>query len=259
LTHLPQRNVEVQPEQRGTGIGLLQPLQEIVERDPEATLVSLPSDHYFLNEAAINTGLRKALRLTRTSPQPAILIGFEPDEPDTDLGYIVPGPVRGEDLFAVRRFAEKPTADRVRALLKHGALWNSFIVAAKAAALLSMFERRAPTAVAQVREYRAQQRSRTASAAELARQFAAIPTLDFSEQVIAPRSREFAVLKLLPCGWSDLGTPARLARVVQRHRADIERAPPAPAAMRGQLDLAERIESRESAWDSSASSLRSYP
>ncbi len=259
FAHLPHRNVLVQPEQRGTGIGILEPLLVILERDPDARLVILPSDHYFLDEAAINTGMRKALRLTRTSQEPVILLGFEPDEPDTDLGYIVPGHARGEELFGVRRFTEKPTADRVRALLKHGALWNSFIVAAHAAALLEMFERRSPAVVAQVRDYRARQRSRTVSAADLARQFATIPTLDFSEQIIGPAPRDFGVLRLAPCGWSDLGTPARLARVVQRHRADIERVRPAPASMRGQLDLAERVDSRESAWDSSASSPRSYP
>jgi mannose-1-phosphate guanylyltransferase len=259
FAHLPHRNVLAQPEQRGTGIGILQPLLEILERDPDAALVILPSDHYFLDEATINTGLRKALRLTRTSQEPVILLGFEPDEPDTDLGYIVPGHARSEELFAVRRFTEKPAADRVRTLLKHGALWNSFIVAANAAALLAMFERRVPAVVAQVRDYMARQRSRPASSAQLAEQFAAIPTLDFSEHIIAPAPHDFGVLRLAPCGWSDLGTPARLARVVQRHRADIERAPHAPAAMRGQLDLAERIESRGSAWDSSASSLRSYP
>jgi mannose-1-phosphate guanylyltransferase len=259
FTHLPHRNVLAQPEQRGTGIGILQPLLEILERDPDARLVILPSDHYFLDEAAINTGLRKALRLARTGPKRVILLGFEPDEPDTDLGYIVPGHARGEELFAVRRFSEKPAAERVRRLLKHGALWNSFIVAANAAALLAMFERRVPAVVAQLRDYMARQRSGNVSAAELARQFAALPTLDFSEQIIDPAPRDFDVLRLAPCGWSDLGTPARLARVVQRHRADIERAPCAPVAMRGQLDLAERIESPESAWDSSASSLRSYP
>src|SRR6185436_15409484 len=111
--------------------------------------------------------------------------------------------------------------------------------------LLAMFQRQAPAAVTQMRAYIARQRERTAEALESARLFTAIPTIDFSHQIIASRPRELAVLRLGSCGWSDLGSPTRLHRVLQRHRAAIAHAPAAPPSMRGQLDLAERTLSSE--------------
>ena len=47
--------------------------------------------------------------------------------------------------------------------------------------------------------------------------------------------------------------------LVPKQFCSLGRGPSLFHAMRGQLDLAERIKSRESAWESSASSLRSYP
>lgn len=254
---LPADNILVQPGQRGTGIGILHALLEILHRDPQASLVILPSDHFFRNEAGVAAGLREALEITRIHPERVLLLGFEPDEADPDLGYILPGEAYGQALFSVRAFTEKPGTEAASALLKQGALTNSFIVAANGHALLEIFERQWPEVVAPLRDCLAARSDPARRVGELACLFAAIPSIDFSGQVLANNLRALAVLRVAPCGWSDLGTPARLERVLHRHRAVIESMPPSPAAMRGQLDLVERSDSGEPTRDNSASSLRS--
>src|SRR5260221_7273806 len=50
-------NVIVQPENKGTAPGLLLPLLHIVRRDPNATVVVLPSDHFVRQEDVLARGL----------------------------------------------------------------------------------------------------------------------------------------------------------------------------------------------------------
>src|SRR5512147_1706981 len=53
LKLLPERNVIVQPDNRGTGVGILLPLLRIMMRDPDARVVLLPSDHHVRDEAVL--------------------------------------------------------------------------------------------------------------------------------------------------------------------------------------------------------------
>jgi mannose-1-phosphate guanylyltransferase len=237
---LPADNVLVQPEQRGTGIGILHPLLDVLRRDPAASLAILPSDHYFRDESGIADGLRTAMQLTRKHPGEILLLGFEPEEADPDLGYIVPAAAYDGNLFAVDAFVEKPGADRARGLVREGALCNSFIVASDAHALLALFERHCPAVVERLRQAAGSPRDSDVAREALARLFREIPSIDFSTDVIAKEVGHLRVLRLPPCGWSDLGTPARLERVLLRHGHSIDAAPHAPPAMRGHLDLAAR-------------------
>ena len=47
-------------------------------------------------------------------------------------------------MSTVIRFVEKPRATRAQRLIEGGALWNAFIIAARATALLELFETRIP-------------------------------------------------------------------------------------------------------------------
>jgi mannose-1-phosphate guanylyltransferase len=247
----------VQPEQRGTGIGILHPLLEVLKRDAAASLAVIPADHYFGDEAAIAGGLRDVMKLTRKHPGRIFLLGFEPEDLDADLGYIVPAASQGEDVRGVCRFVEKPDAERVRALVDAGALCNSFILAASGLALLSLFERRCPAVVARLREFVHAPLASGPRYAALTRLFREIPSIDFSEDVMSADVAALRVLRMRACGWSDLGTPARLTRVLRRHRTAIDRRPVAPAGMRGHVDLAMRCGADQREPASMASSLRS--
>jgi mannose-1-phosphate guanylyltransferase len=68
LRMLPRRNVVVQPMNRGTGIGLLLPTLRILERDPEATILILPSDHHVADEGVLQAAMRSALAEVRSHP-----------------------------------------------------------------------------------------------------------------------------------------------------------------------------------------------
>ncbi|HET6471036.1 MAG TPA: NTP transferase domain-containing protein, partial [Pseudomonadales bacterium] len=65
---MPERNVIVQPHNRGTGIGILLPLLHVMARDPEARVVLLPSDHHVCDEGVLARALRSAVLELETRP-----------------------------------------------------------------------------------------------------------------------------------------------------------------------------------------------
>lgn len=138
LRNLLHDNVFVQPANKGTAVGILMPLLHIMLRDPDARIVLLPSDHYVNDELSLAASIQHALEFLRMR-HGIILLGMTPDEPDDELGYIVPGVRDNGRIFRVERFVEKPSiADALR-LMDAGAQWNSFMVAASGRALIELY------------------------------------------------------------------------------------------------------------------------
>ncbi|HEY4369031.1 MAG TPA: hypothetical protein VGN07_17490 [Steroidobacteraceae bacterium] len=46
--------------------------------------------------------------------------------------------------------------------------------------------------------------------------YARLPIIDFSRDLLEPQAQQWRVLEVPPCGWSDLGTPARVADTLRR-------------------------------------------
>jgi mannose-1-phosphate guanylyltransferase len=212
----PASNVIVQPRNRGTANGILLATLRILEKDPLARIVFLPADHYVRNEAALAATLREAAtELTRNGPE-LLLIGIEPEEADTELGYVVPGEETGDNVRAVKRFVEKPDAAVARQLLGAGALWNSFIFAANGPALLGMLRAATPENVERIETALARDARLGARSIALEEAYEDLPALDFSRNVIQGAELALRVMTAPACGWSDLGTPKRVAEALKR-------------------------------------------
>jgi mannose-1-phosphate guanylyltransferase len=232
---IPPQNVISQPRNRGTANGILLPLLHIAHRDSEATLLVLPSDHYVRNEEVLSTSLRTVMAELMRDREHVILLGITPDDPDPELGYVVAEGDLGPDVRAVSEFVEKPSVAAARSLIARGGLWNSFIFAADAQALVRASEARCPDLVGEMRHIvtSAESPVRRAGLAEL---YQRLPELDFSRDILQRSLALLRVTTVPPCGWSDLGTPRRVAETVGRIRAIPERLPAARAATF--LDLA---------------------
>ena len=200
----PAQNIVVQPENRGTAAGLLLPLVEILARDPEALVFVLPSDHYVTNEERIVNAGHVALAELRTSDHVATLLGITPRSADTGYGWIVPGPLRRGASARVTRFIEKPHLEEALSLLEQGALWNSFLMAARGAALAYLAEERVPGLTL------ALQAARRVGGDAIERLYTLLPTRDFSVDVLQGSEDSLRVLAVPECGWTDLGTPERV-------------------------------------------------
>lgn len=212
---IPAENVIRQPLNRGTANGILLPLLKILQRDPDAGLLVLPSDHFVRNEAVLASSLRAAMFSVRRQPDQIVMLGISPDEADPELGYIMAEDAVASNLRSVSEFVEKPSIATARALIARGGVWNSFIFAAHGATLLQAFEERSPDVVEEMRQI-VSSPGQSAQPDELAEFYERAPVLDFSREILQRSPTLLRVLTVPACGWSDLGTPRRVTETLSR-------------------------------------------
>jgi mannose-1-phosphate guanylyltransferase len=207
LSGLPQANVFVQPEDKGTAYGMLLALLKLEEINPRAPVTFLPADHYFRDEAIITRLLRVAGNLASVNTDATYVLGVEPDAPDPELGYILPASPVGERPVGISGFTEKPSPEYAKDLISLGAVWNLFVFVGTVRALLALFEEDHAEAVRRMREALRQSSGRQ-DALDAFYQTAA--PLDFSHDVLEVQATRLQVLRLPHCGWTDLGSAQRV-------------------------------------------------
>lgn len=210
LKNLPSDNIVIQPHNRGTAIGILLPALRIATRDPDARILILPSDHYVTNEEVLKDAMRCALEDIREYPAGVALLGIEANEPDPELGYIVSHASGHPRLRCIHRFIEKPPVNEARRLVSEGALWNSFIVVCRAASLIELLLQCCPDVVRVLRTIKPHDE------AMLRQLYRELPVIDFSRHIATGQEHRLAVMAVPSCGWTDLGTPHRLAQTLAR-------------------------------------------
>lgn len=221
---LPDANLIVQPENRGTLHGILLCVAAIVQRDPTARIVFLPADHHVANEPALRIALQGFGRAINLHADRLLLLGIAPDEPDSELGYIIPGNRLDGEAHDVTCFVEKPDAPRARDLIAGGAVWNSFIFGAHARMLRDLLHAHAPDALAAVS---AALSAGVARDETLALAYRTLPNRDFSRDVLQASSGHLGVMIAPACGWTDLGTPRRVGETLARLQQPTRRRRPA--------------------------------
>ena len=206
LSDLPRANVVVQPENKGTGPGILLPLLHVLRQDPLARVVVLPSDHYVSDEALLREAIVRATAAAEEHRDRVVLLGMTPTGADVEYGWIVPvdadTPVRHVSLFV-----EKPDRARVRTLMSQGAVLNSLILVATGTALLQLYATSAPELS---EEFATWVDGGDDSWARLQGLYRDVPKCDFSRHVLEHSCDRLDVVGVGDCGWSDLGTPTRL-------------------------------------------------
>ncbi|HEY0682534.1 MAG TPA: sugar phosphate nucleotidyltransferase [Steroidobacter sp.] len=218
LTSLPQPNLIVQPRNRGTAVGILYSLVHILSQDPDAQVLMLPSDHYVAQEAVLQRSLAAAMEHVVRCPDRPVLLGLHPEEPDSELGYVIPGAADNFGGRTVARFVEKPELTMAAQIVRAGGLWNTFIIAASARALLNLFLPRFSSIVMEMQVIVGNAlQQRTASGwPAIVDMYTRLPDLDFSRDVLEGRESMLSVLPVPACGWSDLGTPHRVGETLRK-------------------------------------------
>lgn len=214
LESLPRENIVVQPRNRGTAAGILLALSVLNARDPEALVALLPSDHFVADDGVLDRCLEDACGALARPSDEIVLLGITPDAPECEYGWIVPGARMDAELCTIESFVEKPDAPLARQMHRDGAMWSSFLIVAGARTLTSAIRRRLPElAFALLGCERLGRRA-------LEQLYEHLPAADFSRDVLQGAESQLRVLRVPPCGWTDLGTPQRVAQCLRRHRSE---------------------------------------
>jgi mannose-1-phosphate guanylyltransferase len=206
-----------QPENAGTGPGVLLPLSLIKAQCPKAGVMITPSDHHIPVLSRFLGAARLAAETVRYSPSGLVVLGAEADHPETDLGWIVPEDpsVTSEvEVGLVDVFVEKPPIAVARDLFQRGGLWNTMVLFGTVQSLWRQSGLYLPDQVARFDRYVAALAKSDGLPDEsadklLAQLYRSMPRADFSRSVLE-RVRGTAVVTLKASGWCDCGTPARL-------------------------------------------------
>lgn len=208
----------IQPENRGTAPAILCALLSLIENGHKGPVAIFPSDQYVSDDFVFMRHVSDALHAADLAPELTVLLGITPDGPETEYGWIEPGPSVAAShhslgqIKQVRRFWEKPALDVARDLHSRNCLWNSFIIVGNALNLLSL----TATALPEMFGEFTCLEPFTDSASEEVLQtiFRNLPSFDFSRSVLAEFPAEFSVLPVTGVTWSDLGEPRRLLAAI---------------------------------------------
>lgn len=191
-----------QPSQAGTTPAIVLPLLHVLERDPEATVLVLPSDHHISDDEVFVHALVDACRVLDEHPDVVLLAGMHLAAPEPGLGWIVPGADQG-GWRPINRFVEKPTDASAAALCASGALANTFVILARASSLANLCWMYAPM-------WWVELGCSVGDQDALARLYARERQSGFSHDVLAKAEGSLGVVPIEGVVWSDIGTPERL-------------------------------------------------
>ncbi len=127
LDMVPWDQVVCEPEARNTApaAGLAAFLLE--RQNPDAVLGMFPADHVIEDEPAFLAAIERAVALAAAGDN-MVVLGVTPTRAETGYGYIETGEAMPDGELRVRRFTEKPNAQRAEAFVAAGNYhWNSGI------------------------------------------------------------------------------------------------------------------------------------
>ncbi|GLQ54972.1 mannose-1-phosphate guanylyltransferase/mannose-6-phosphate isomerase [Devosia nitrariae] len=176
----------------------------------DAVLLAMPADHLVLDEEAFGRAVQRAASLAATGR--IVTFGIVPERAETGFGYIE---VDGE---SVRRFVEKPDAETAASYVESGRfLWNSGMFCFAAHTMLEAMEAHCPDILASAREgYRRGRRNDSHDRITVEvdpATFGTAPAISIDYAVM--EKLEDAACVPTACGWSDVGSWAAIAELVE--------------------------------------------
>lgn len=147
VPNIPDENYLVEPAPRGTAsvVGLAATM--LHQRDPQAVMAILPSDHHIRNVDLFHYLMRTAFDVANQGY--LVTLGITPTFPATAYGYIEQGTLLQENfnypVYTVKQFTEKPDEKNALQMIRSGNhSWNSGMFIWKTACILEEFERQMP-------------------------------------------------------------------------------------------------------------------
>jgi len=206
-----------QPASQGTGAAMAFALGRICRADRDAVVAFFPSDHYYSNVGAFRVAVAAAYRVASEQWDRLVLVGATPHRAEPDYGWIEPskplGNISASDntAFGVNRFWEKPEMSVTTQLFQRQCLWNTFITVGTIDAFRRAFLATQPQLVGTMEAIEGASPSDEARVAES--EYRRVPSVSFSQHVLALAPELLAVVPLRASGWVDIGRPERLADV----------------------------------------------
>ncbi len=141
LPEIPAQNILSEPARRNTAPCICWSAHHIAAKDPDAVILTFPSDHVVLKETAFIEAMNRGAEFVRTHDA-LLTLGITPSNPNTGYGYIQKGKKadNSDILYKVKTFTEKPDLKLAEFFLQSREFyWNSGIFLWRASTILKAF------------------------------------------------------------------------------------------------------------------------
>ena len=210
LPKLPKPQVLAEPVGRNTApaIGLAAFL--LLREHPDAVIGMFPSDHVIADEESYRATIERGAAIAAAGEN-IVVLGIRPNRAETGYGYIEAGSVFAGDALRVRRFTEKPDAERAAAFVAAGNyFWNSGMFLWSARTLANALREHLPKTAPLLEEIAAAFGTRK-FAATFRKLYPKCENISVDYAVLEPRSakgEQAGNIFCLPAdfGWNDLGS-----------------------------------------------------
>ncbi len=201
----PSRALLLEPVGRNTAPAACVAALLLVEHDPDALMLLLPSDHTIADEGSFAEAIGRAATAARGGA--LATFGITPERPETGYGYIRRGnPLDAvSGVFRVAEFVEKPGLEAAQAFVASGEhFWNGGIFLFPAALYLDELGRSRPDIVAACSRA-LEEASRDADFVRLGKEAFQDCPADSIDYAVMERTARAAVVPV-GMGWSDVGS-----------------------------------------------------
>ncbi len=205
LPEIKDSNILLEPARRNTAPCICWAAHHIVALDPEATMVTLPSDHLILKEETFREVLKEGLEFVESGNR-LLTIGLKPTSPHTGYGYIQLGNPMKEypGICKVKSFTEKPDEPMARVFVESGEFyWNSGMFLWRADNILKAFARYAPE-IASVFDAGESEYATPRESQFIDSVFSSAPSISIDYAIMEKADNVY--VKTADIGWSDLGS-----------------------------------------------------
>ena len=210
LPKLPKAQAIAEPLGRNTApaIGLAAFL--LLRDHPEAIVGMFPSDHVIGDEKNYRATIERGVGIAAAGEN-IVVLGIRPNRAETGYGYIEAGSVSNGGALRVRRFTEKPDAQKAAAFVAAGNyFWNSGMFLWSARTLANALREHLPKTTSLLEEIAAAFGTRK-FAATFRRLYPKCENISVDYAVLEPRSakgEQAGNIFCLPAdfGWNDLGS-----------------------------------------------------
>jgi mannose-1-phosphate guanylyltransferase len=182
----------------------------LLRENPDAVIGMFPSDHVIADENRYCDTLRRGIEIAAAGEN-IVVLGIRPNRAETGYGYIEAGSALLDGSLRVRRFTEKPDANKAAEFVAAGNyFWNSGMFLWSARTLADALAEHLPKTARLLKEIAAAFGTRK-FAATFRRLYPRCENISVDYAVLEPRSakgEQAGNIFCLPAdfGWNDLGS-----------------------------------------------------
>lgn len=205
LPEIKDSNILLEPARRNTAPCVCWAAKHIYALDPDASIVTLPSDHIVIKEDDFRNSLAEGFDFVEDGNR-LLTLGIKPTGPNTGYGYIQQGKaVTGyPGVFKVKSFVEKPNPEIAELFVQSGEFfWNAGIFLWTARSILEAFDKYS-IEIAQTLDAPAGVYGTNKEMQFISTHFNNCINISIDYAIMEKASNVF--VKTVEFGWSDLGT-----------------------------------------------------